>query len=149
MNIQRSKNIKSSGNEYPYSPTSREATVNNFNILPSLNKKDSSSYTAADFQDDMDFLDQKLNTAQRNINYWDIYKISASVTNADLFSTTWNSLTPNSAMIINTSMISVGDTTYNRGDVVLKDNDGNPILVKAENGGIFYPYMITKNDANQ
>lgn len=46
-------------------------------------------------------------------------------------------------MVINTSSITIGDQTFNRGDIVLKSNDGSQIIVRAENGGIYYPSSLT------
>lgn len=145
MNIQRNKNILTIGPSSQYKATARnEGVVENFNILPSI-LKGTTQYTSQDFRNDLDFLDRKLNQVHRDVNYWDIYKISAAVTDPNLFQSVWNSLTPNSALVINTSSITIGDQTFNRGDIVLKSNDGSQIIVRAENGGIYYPSSLTVN----
>ena len=145
MNIQRNKNILTIGPSTQYKATERnQGVVENFNILPSI-LKGTTQYTSQDFRNDLDFLDRKLNQVHRDVNYWDIYKISAAVTDPNLFQSVWNSLTPNSALVINTSSITIGYQTFNRGDIVLKSNDGSQIIVRAENGGIYYPSSLTVN----
>ena len=49
-------------------------------------------------------------------------------------------------MVINTSTLNIDGQTYNRGDIVIKDNNGNQVIVPNEQSGAYYPQKIESDE---
>ena len=104
---------------------------------------------ATDFQTQIDNLNTKLNNVAKNLTYFDFYNIVDVNVNKNNFSAQVNALTPNTSLIINSEPFFLNDVYYNTGDIIFKSSNSNIIHIKAQTGGIYYPYKITKpNNSN-
>lgn len=99
--------------------------------------------TAKDFQTQINELNTKLNAVAKNLTYFDFYNIVDVAVNKNNFSAQVNSLTPNTSLIINSEPFFLNDVYYNTGDIIFKSSNNNIVHIKAQTGGIYYPYKIT------
>lgn len=97
---------------------------------------------AALFQQDLMFLNEKLDNVQKRLTFYDFYNITAIVEDPALVQTTINNLLPNTALIINTN----NAAGYARGDIVFKTSSGNSMTIRAQTGGLYYPSQIMTSD---
>lgn len=96
----------------------------------------------SEFMINLQYLDQKIEATTREVTYWDLYKISTVLVDANAFYSSLNNLLPYSSMIINTLVTNTEDGDLNPGDIVIKNNNGSHDIIRAERGGIFYPSSI-------
>lgn len=93
---------------------------------------------------------EKINKEIENINktitYLDVYNIVDTVLDKMSLSVKINNLINNSSLVINTEPFSLNGEFYNTGDIVLKNNSGKIIHIKAQAGGIYYPYQLTQTE---
>jgi hypothetical protein len=95
------------------------------------------------------YLYQKIEKCTRNITYFDLYKIASVLNNDAEFESKVNELPPYSSMILNTPVQLTGtNTSYNIGDIVVKNPDGTHEVIAAQRGGIFYPSSIQRINAD-
>ena len=94
------------------------------------------------------YLDAKLSAVRKTATFWDAYNIRESASTADEFAQKYAALPNNSSLVINTGTLSIGEKTYNRGDIVIKDNYGNEVDVKNNLGGVYIPQSVEKLDNN-
>lgn len=94
-------------------------------------------YNISSFNDlatGLELLENEVKENTRQISYWDVYRFSDSVEDADDFAKKWVELANNHALVINTNF-----SGYSVGDVVIKTDDGNKIVVRGRQNGIFVP----------
>ena len=101
---------------------------------------------ATDFQTQIDNLNKKLDNVAKNLTYFDFYNIVDATVNKNNFSAQVNALTPNTSLIINSEPFFLNDVYYNTGDIIFKSSNSNIVHIKAQTGGIYYPYKITKSN---
>lgn len=101
---------------------------------------------AADFQTQIDNLNTKLDSVAKNLTYFDFYNIVDVTINKNNFSAQVNALTPNTSLIINSEPFFLNNVYYNTGDIIFKSSNSNIVHIKAQTGGIYYPYKITKSN---
>lgn len=106
-------------------------------VLPSIAAGTTPS-NPTEFYNDLKFLDWKLNSIRKNLTSYDFLRIMGTVTDPDTFNAMKTKLINNSALIINTSLL----TDYKRGDIVYKDNFGEVNKINAPNVGLYYPSHI-------
>lgn len=81
-------------------------------------------------------LDSKLETEERDLNYYDLYKIVSVVDSEEQLYSAKASLYPNTALIINAAQrITLDGESYKRGDLIVRKNNGSYTHVKSEAGG--------------
>lgn len=85
------------------------------------------------------YLDAKLSAVRKTATFWDAYNIRESASTVDEFAQKYAALPNNSSLVINTGTLNIGEKTYNRGDIVIKDNYGNEVDVKNNLGGVYIP----------
>ena len=85
------------------------------------------------------YLDAKLSAVRKTATFWDAYNIRESASTADEFAQKYAALPNNSSLVINTGTLNIGKKTYNRGDIVIKDNYGNEVDVKNNLAGVYIP----------
>lgn len=85
------------------------------------------------------YLDAKLSAVRKTATFWDAYNIRESASTVDEFAQKYAALPNNSSLVINTGTLNIGKKTYNRGDIVIKDNYGNEVDVKNNLGGVYIP----------
>lgn len=85
------------------------------------------------------YLDAKLSAVRKTATFWDAYNIRESASTVDEFAQKYAALPNNSSLVINTGTLNIGKKTYNRGDIVVKDNYGNEVDVKNNLGGVYIP----------
>lgn len=108
--------------------------------LPSIERGQTNT-NPADFYNDIQFLDWKLNSVRKNITNYDIYKIMGTVVDPNTFNSMKTQLINNSALVINTSLL----TGYHKGDIVYKDNFGEIQRIEAPMVGLYYPSYLNYN----
>ena len=101
---------------------------------------------ARDFQTQIDNLNTKLDNVAKNLTYFDFYNIVDVTVNKNNFSAQVNALTPNTSLIINSEPFFLNNVYYNTGDIIFKSSNSNIVHIKAQTGGIYYPYKITKSN---
>ena len=94
------------------------------------------------------YLDAKLSAVRKTATFWDAYNIRESASPADEFAQKYAALPNNSSLVINTGTLNIGEKTYNRGDIVIKDNYGNEVDVKNNLSGVYIPETVEKLDNN-
>lgn len=91
------------------------------------------------------YLDAKLSAIRKTATFWDAYNIRESASTVDEFAQKYAALPNNSSLVINTGTLNIGEKTYNRGDIVIKDNYGNEVDVKNNLGGVYIPQTEVKD----
>ena len=94
------------------------------------------------------YLDAKLSAVRKTATFWDAYNIRESASTVDEFAQKYAALPNNSSLVINTGTLNIGKKTYNRGDIVIKDNYGNEVDVKNNLAGVYIPQSVEKLDDN-
>lgn len=127
-------------------------TYNNFikdSQLPS--SLVTSGYSGELLKQDIEYLDQKIDSARKTITQWDFYKIVDVVTESESLQSQINTLLPNTSLVINTPSFYSNEVKYSRGDVIYKHTDYSTTHIQAENSGIYYPYRLIPeyNSSNQ
>lgn len=92
------------------------------------------------------YLDAKLSAVRKTATFWDAYNIRESASTVDEFAQKYAALPNNSSLVINTGTLNIGKKTYNRGDIVIKDNYGNEVDVKNNLSGVYIPYEVENLD---
>ena len=98
----------------------------------------------SEFKNYMQYLDAKISAVRKTATFWDAYNIRESVTDKKDFINKYAKLPNNSSLIINSGQFVIGDTTYDRGAVVIKDFYGNQNIIKSKQSGFYVPSQITK-----
>ena len=101
---------------------------------------------ARDFQTQIDNLNTKLDSVAKNLTYFDFYNIVDVTVNKNNFNAQVNALTPNTSLIINSEPFFLNNVYYNTGDIIFKSSNSNIVHIKAQTGGIYYPYKISLVD---
>lgn len=100
-------------------------------------------------QKNIEYLYNKLSKVSKEIGFWDLYKISATVSDKNDLQSVINGLIPYTSAIINTpSSFTEGTSLYSAGDLIVKKPDGSFEHIAAERGGIFFPYQIEKTETD-
>lgn len=143
MDISKRNNPMIANIDYinPYVKNSQLPSLRYYNEIKSGAK---TVGTPALFQQDLMFLNEKLEAVQKRLTFYDFYNIAAIVEDPSLLQTTINNLLPNTALIINTN--NAGN--YNRGDIVFKTSTGDIQTIRAQSGGLYYPAKLTKSGNN-
>lgn len=92
------------------------------------------------------YLDAKLSAVRKTATFWDAYNIRESASTVDEFAQKYAALPNNSSLVINTGTLNIGEKTYNRGDIVIKDNYGNEVDVKNNLSGVYIPQSVDNLD---
>ena len=91
----------------------------------------------------MRYLDAKISAVRKTTTFWDSYNIrDAAVSQID-FINKYAALPNNSSLIINSDSFKIGDVTYNKGSVVLKDFYGNQQIIEGKQNGFYIPSSLT------
>lgn len=101
--------------------------------------------TSEDIASYIKYLDAKLSAVRKTATFWDAYNIRESASTVDEFAQKYAALPNNSSLVINTGTLNIGEKTYNRGDIVIKDNYGNEVDVKNNLGGVYIPQTEVKD----
>lgn len=91
----------------------------------------------------MRYLDAKISAVRKTTTFWDSYNIrDAAISQLD-FINKYAALPNNSSLIINSDSFKIGDITYNKGSVVLKDFYGNQQIIEGKQNGFYVPLSLT------
>ena len=102
-----------------------------------------SLYTGRDsFQKNLELINSRINTIQKELSYWDLYRITHTVTSEQSFPSVVSSLAVGEAAVINCKTFDYSNQRYHRGDVVVKISDSEEILVPAINTGVYQPTKL-------
>ena len=98
--------------------------------------------------DYMQYLDAKISAVRKTTTFWDSYNIrDAAISQLD-FINKYAALPNNSSLIINSDSFKIGDVTYNKGSIVLKDFYGNQQIIEGKQNGFYFPSSLTTVGSN-
>lgn len=98
----------------------------------------------SEIQANLEFLDQKLELAQRKLSMFDFYQITTYVSNGNDYQTAVDKLEPNTSLVCTESFIA-NNKNFGRGDIVYKYENGSVEHIRAERAGIYAPIELTKD----
>lgn len=98
----------------------------------------------SDIQANLEFLDQKLELAQRKLSMFDFYQITTYVSNGNDYQTAVDKLEPNTSLVCTESFVA-NNKNFGRGDIVYKYENGSVEHIRAERAGIYAPIELTKD----
>ena len=99
---------------------------------------------ASKIQANLEFLDQKLELAQRKLSMFDFYQITTYVSNGNDYQTAVDKLEPNTSLVCTESFVA-NNKNFGRGDIVYKYENGSVEHIRAERAGIYAPIELTKD----
>lgn len=94
-------------------------------------------------QKNLEFLDQKLELAQRKLSMFDFYQITTYVSNGNDYQTAVDKLEPNTSLVCTESFVA-NNKNFGRGDIVYKYENGSVEHIRAERAGIYAPIALIK-----
>lgn len=106
--------------------------------------KDIEKIDASKIQKNLEFLDQKLELAQRKLSMFDFYQITTYVSNGNDYQTAVDKLEPNTSLVCTESFVA-NNKNFGRGDIVYKYENGSVEHIRAERAGIYAPIELTKD----
>lgn len=92
-------------------------------------------------QANLEFLDQKLELAQRKLSMFDFYQITTYVSNGNDYQTAVDKLEPNTSLVCTESFVA-NNKNFGRGDIVYKYENGSVEHIRAERAGIYAPIEL-------
>lgn len=98
----------------------------------------------SEIQANLEFLDQKLELAQRKLSMFDFYQITTYVSNGSDYQTAVDKLEPNTSLVCTESFVA-NNKNFGRGDIVYKYENGSVEHIRAERAGIYAPIELTKD----
>lgn len=98
----------------------------------------------SEIQANLEFLDQKLELAQRKLSMFDFYQITTFVSNGNDYQTAVDKLEPNTSLVCTESFVA-NNKNFGRGDIVYKYENGSVEHIRAERAGIYAPIELTKD----
>ena len=98
----------------------------------------------SEIQANLEFLDQKLELAQRKLSMFDFYQITTYVSNGNDYQTAVDKLEPNTSLVCTESFVA-NNKNFGRGDIVYKYENGLVEHIRAERAGIYAPIELTKD----
>lgn len=101
----------------------------------------------AEIQKNLEFLDQKLELAQKQLSVFDFYQIKTYVDNNENYQSAVDNLEPNTSLVCTESFIT-NNETFSRGDIVYKYENGLVEHIRAERAGIYAPIALKSNEGN-
>lgn len=102
----------------------------------------------SEIQANLEFLDQKLELAQRKLSMFDFYQITTYVSNGNDYQTAVDKLEPNTSLVCTESFVA-NNKNFGRGDIVYKYENGSVEHIRAERAGIYAPIALIKGlDSN-
>lgn len=90
-------------------------------------------------QKNFEILNEKIDYAAKQLNAWDFYRITQTISSEDEYQAKINALLPNTAAIVTSKL-----GKANIGDIFFKQSDYTVQQITAERGGIFYPSLISQ-----
>ena len=106
--------------------------------------KDIEKIDASKIQENLEFLDQKLELAQRKLSMFDFYQITTYVSNGNDYQTAVDKLEPNTSLVCTESFVA-NNKNFGRGDIVYKYENGSVEHIRAERAGIYAPIELIKD----
>lgn len=97
----------------------------------------------SEIQANLEFLDQKLELAQRKLSMFDFYQITTYVSNGNDYQTAVDKLEPNTSLVCTESFVA-NNKNFGRGDIVYKYENGSVEHIRAERAGIYAPIELVK-----
>lgn len=97
----------------------------------------------SEIQENLEFLDQKLELAQRKLSMFDFYQITTYVSNGNDYQTAVDKLEPNTSLVCTESFVA-NNKNFGRGDIVYKYENGSVEHIRAERAGIYAPVELAK-----
>lgn len=97
----------------------------------------------SEIQANLEFLDQKLELAQRKLSMFDFYQITTFVSNGNDYQTAVDKLEPNTSLVCTESFVA-NNKNFGRGDIVYKYENGLIEHIRAERAGIYAPLELAK-----
>lgn len=96
----------------------------------------------------IEIINNRLSKIQKQLTYWDLYKMATQVRDPSELNSKFASLIPGQSLVINCYTFSDNNTEYHLGDVVVKDLDGEAIKIDALATGIYVPTLSADSNNN-
>lgn len=96
----------------------------------------------------IEIINNRLSKIQKQLTYWDLYKMATQVRDPSELNSKFASLVPGQSLVINCYTFSDNNTEYHLGDVVVKDLDGEAIKIDALATGIYVPTLSADSNNN-
>lgn len=123
------------------------------NMATDLFNKNVKSYNTfadtkvSEYSKSLQAINERINTLHKQLTYWDLYHITQVVNNKDELGIKFTALHNGESLVINTNeTFQSNDQWYSRGDVVLKLDNGEQLLIKSQNSGYYYPTALTYDE---
>lgn len=88
-------------------------------------------------------LDKKVDASMRELDYFDMYRFVGSVNSTQSYKLAYASLPNNRALAVVANF-----DKYHSGDIILKNDQGQEILIPTKQAGIFVPQYYKYNDVS-
>lgn len=99
------------------------------------------------FSKNIQLIQDRINAIQKELSYWDLYKITNKVTDPSELDSVYNDLIIGQSLVIECeSFTSNNGDILHRGDVIIKLSSGDAALIYAVNSGYYYPSISTTGD---
>ena len=113
------------------------------NLYPTLGSGSESEIFSRNIQ----LIQDRIDAIQKELSYWDLYKITSKVKAPEELDSVYNDLIIGQSLVIECeSFTSNNGDSLHRGDVIVKLSSGDAALVYAVNSGYYYPSMSTTTD---
>lgn len=117
-------------------------------VVPDNNPSLYNSANITDFQKNLELLNSRLNAIHKELTYWDLYKLSASVNSPAEFYSVFSSLAIGQSLVINCETFDINGTKYHKGDVIVKIDESSEIKIDSLATGIYYPFSLNAVDGS-
>ena len=99
------------------------------------------------FSKNIQLIQDRINAIQKELSYWDLYKITSKVTDPSELDSVYNDLIIGQSLVIECkSFTSNNGDSLHRGDIIIKLSSGEAALIYAVNSGYYYPSLSTTED---
>lgn len=95
--------------------------------------------------DQLHYLDYKIEATRKTVSSWESYRISAVATGEEELRQKLGALQPNTGLVVNSlesASVTVNNQSYTRGDIIFKDINNQQHHIPSYSGGYYYPTMI-------
>ena len=117
-------------------------------LTPDINPKLYEALDAPTFQKNLELLNNRINAIHKELTYWDLYKLSASVNSPAEFYSVFSSLAIGQSLVINCETFDINGTKYHKGDVIVKIDESSEIKIDSLATGIYYPFSLNAVDGS-
>jgi len=98
------------------------------------------------FKADLELLNKRISAIQKDLTYWDLYKITTSAKTPAEAAAKISQLAIGESIVIDSATFSLGGISLSRGDTITRLIDGTLLKIPALTTGFYYPKKISVTD---